>query len=136
MATEKLFDKLTPENFLLYASKNYDNPGCANEQEFFTDVARGTNVRKNIVKYVRSLVSNNPDSFNLRLIINDIQILINVFGSLAASRMLVFKLESDRFLLATQLKAFLVWFNCPQISELNKVSVDKKLLMQLREMEG
>ena len=130
-----LFDKLSPENFEMYASKNYDNPACECIKEFQEDAnIRPGLIRKNLIKYARARATKNE--YNLRSLLNDIMITINVFGAEAGARILTFKLEEDRMLMSPYLKSFLVFLNCPPITELRKVAVDKDLLQSLRNEVG
>lgn len=82
-----IFDILTEDNFLLYAAKNYDNPGCADVEEFYEDLNR--------FKYVKRLFNKYKETGELkeRLIINHLITIYNVFGRVAGTRMLFFKLD-------------------------------------------
>jgi len=89
---------LNESNFLLYAAKHYDNPQCYDTEEFFDDLNR--------FKYLKRLFNRYEESGDLkyRLILNHLIILYNVFGPIATTRMLFFKLrEQYKFL-----KPFLV----------------------------
>lgn len=90
---------LTDKNFLLYAAHHYDNPQCFNLDEFNQDIKR--------FHYLKKLFSRYSTSGDLkeRLILNHLIALYNVFGPLATTRMLFFKLEK----FAPLLKPFLVY---------------------------
>jgi hypothetical protein len=91
-------NSLNESNFLLYAAKHYDNPQCYDTEEFFDDLNR--------FKYLKRLFNRYEESGDLkyRLILNHLIILYNVFGPIATTRMLFFKLrEQYKFL-----KPFLV----------------------------
>jgi hypothetical protein len=91
-------NSLNESNFLLYAAKHYDNPQCYDTEEFFDDLNR--------FKYLKRLFNRYEESGDLkyRLILNHLIILYYVFGPIATTRMLFFKLkEQYKFL-----KPFLV----------------------------
>lgn len=94
--------ELTDENFLMYAIKNYDNPGCSGLSEFQDDVKR--------LRYVKRLLGRYHVGGELkeRLIINHLMILYNVFGVEAATSLLFFRMPQE---LWTYLKTFLVFLN-------------------------
>lgn len=94
--------ELTDENFLMYAIKNYDNPGCSGLSEFQDDVKR--------LRYVKRLLGRYHVGGELkeRLIINHLMILYNVFGVEAATCLLFFRMPKE---LWTYLKTFLVFLN-------------------------
>jgi hypothetical protein len=80
---------LDESNFLLYAAKYYDNPQCYDTEEFFDDLNR--------FKYLKRLFNRYEESGDLkyRLILNHLIILYNVFGPIATTRMLFFKLKGQ-----------------------------------------
>jgi hypothetical protein len=83
-----MFDiPLSDDNFIMYASKIYDNPSCESEDEFY--------VVFNRVKYIKRLFFryDNTGEIKLRLILNHMIILINVFGKEGATRILFHKSE-------------------------------------------
>jgi hypothetical protein len=76
-------------NFVLFAARHYDNPGCYDTEEFLDDVKR--------FKYLRRLFRSyrEGEDLKVRLILNHITIIYNVFGA-GASTMLFFKLWEYR----------------------------------------
>ena len=94
------FSKLTPENINMFAMKHYDNPACLDEQEFLDDMKRFKYLKRLFRKYDTS------KELKMRLIINHIIILVNVFGVDAATTLLFFKIEREHWPL---LKTFLVF---------------------------
>lgn len=94
--------ELTNENFLMYAIKHYDNPSCGGIKEFEDDLKR--------LRYIKRLIGRYKVTGDIkeRLVINHIVVLYNVFGPVAASNMLFFKIQ-DKFW--PQLKPFLVFLN-------------------------
>lgn len=97
-----MMQKLTNENFLLYAIKNYDNPSCQGLKEFDDDLKRLRYVKRLLGRYLAT------GDIKERLIINHLVVFYNVFGSEAGTNMLFFKLQ-ERFW--PQLKTFLVFLN-------------------------
>lgn len=93
---------LTEENFVVYALKNYDNPGCDGMDEFLDDLKR--------FKYIKRLLRKHDIGKELRerLILNHIIVLGNLFGIEATTKMLFFKIEEKFW---PQLKAFLTFLN-------------------------
>ena len=81
-----MFEKITPDNVMMYAMKHYNNPQGDNEKEFLDDMKR--------FKYIKRLLRKYQDNGPLkeRLILNHIIVLNNVFGADACSTLLLFKL--------------------------------------------
>lgn len=79
---------LTEENFLLFAAKYYDNPCCADMDEFYDDLSR--------FKYIKRLFTKYKDGQEIkeRLILNHLIVLYNLFGS-ETTRMLFLKLRGQ-----------------------------------------
>ena len=94
--------ELTEDNFIMYAVKHYDNPGCVGMDEFYDDLKR--------FKYIKRLLRKHNVGKNLkeRLILNHIIVLGNLFGVEATTKMLFFKLERKFW---PQVKTFLIFLN-------------------------
>jgi hypothetical protein len=94
-------DNLDSSNFLLYAAKHYDNPQCFDTKDFYDDLKR--------FKYLKRLFNRYKETGELkeRLIINHLQVLYNLFGAEATTRMLFFSLKKHH----ECLKPFLILFN-------------------------
>jgi len=94
--------ELTEDNFIMFAVKNYDNPGCVGMDEFYDDLKR--------FKYIKRLLRKHNVGKDLkeRLILNHIIVLGNLFGVEATTKMLFFKLEKKFW---PQIKTFLVFLN-------------------------
>ena len=93
---------MTEDNFIMFAVKNYDNPGCHGMDEFYDDLKR--------FKYIKRLLRKHNVGKDLkeRLILNHIIVLGNLFGVEATTKMLFFKLEKKFW---SQIKTFLVFLN-------------------------
>ena len=94
--------ELTEDNFIMYAVKNYDNPGCRGMEEFHDDLKRFKYIKRLLRKY------NVGKDLRERLILNHIIILGNLFGVEATTKMLFFKIEKKFW---SQIKTFLVFLN-------------------------
>ena len=94
---------LNNENYLLFAMKHYDNPQCANIEEFHDDLNRTKYLKRLFKKY------ENTSILKERLILNHIIIFNNVFGIEVSARILFFKIDEEYHSL---LKTFLVYLNC------------------------
>lgn len=94
--------KLTNENFLMYAIKHYDNPSCSGLKEFDDDLKR--------LRYIKRLLGRFKVTGDIkeRLVINHLVVLYNVFGVDAATNMLFFKIQEKFW---PELKTFLVFLN-------------------------
>ena len=78
-----MYEKITPDNVIMYAIKHYDNPHCMGEKEFEDDLKR--------FKYIKRLLRKYYDTGILkeRLLLNHIIVLNNVFGADACRNSLV-----------------------------------------------
>lgn len=96
-----MFDNINENNFLLFAAKHYDNPQCFDTKEFYDDLKR--------FKYLKRLFNRYKETGELkeRLIINHLQVLYNLFGVEAATKMLFFTLKNHHDCLSP----FLILFN-------------------------
>ena len=119
------FSELTPENINMFAMKHYDNPSCVDEAEFLDDMKRFRYLKRLFRKYDTS------GELKLRLIINHIIILSNVFGVDAATTLLFFKIESEHWSL---LKTFLVYLNYLPESDYVEVPLDSTIIDVLRKI--
>jgi hypothetical protein len=94
-------EKLTDDNFLIYAAKHYDNPQCHSTEEFLEDLKR--------LKYIKKLLTRYVDSGELkeRLILNHLIVLNNVLGPEHLCRILYLKMKKQ----FGQVMPFLVLLN-------------------------
>jgi len=104
-----MIESLTEKNINAYMIMSYNNPQCADLEEFQEDVK--------IPKYIKRLINRYTASNELkeRLILNHIILFYNVFEFEAATRILFFKMESVDY---SVLKTFLTYLNCmPDVVE-------------------
>lgn len=125
-----LNQKLSEDNFVLYAMHNYDNPQCHSVQEFEDDLKRFLYLKKLITRYKLN------DELRERLILNHIIVLYNVFGD-AATKMLFYKIDKRYWdVLAT----VLLYLNRmpEQIPDtdvkLSDIVLDEKIISALRKI--
>ena len=109
-----MYEKITVANWVMFEMRNYDNPQCEGEEEFYEDIKR--------FKYLKRLFKKYYESGNLkeRLILNHMIILSNVFGVQAAITLLLFKLEQQYWPAMT---AFMKFLNMIPEGELNLIEM-------------
>ena len=116
------FSTLTPENINMFAMKHYDNPSCVDEQEFLDDMKRFKYLKRLFRKYDTS------KDLKMRLIINHIIVLANVFGVDAATSLLFFKTEREHWPI---LKAFLVFLHSMPENDLVDIAINHEVMGKL-----
>ena len=116
------FSELTPENINMFAMKHYDNPSCVDEAEFLDDMKRFRYLKRLFRKYETS------GELKLRLIINHIIILSNVFGVDATTTLLFFKTEVEHWSL---LKTFLVYLHFMPENDLIEIPINHTVRAQI-----
>lgn len=119
----KLFDVLNEDNYILYASRNYDNPQCVSIDEFYDDLSRVKYLKRLFRRYLEN------DDLQERLILNHLIIFYNVFGIEAANRMMLYKMNSEYLSI---LKTFLVYLNFIRKGDLIEVPLDENVIRVLR----
>ena len=119
------FKHLTPENINMFAIKHYDNPSCVDEQEFLDDMKRFKYLKRLFRKY------NTSSILKVRLILNHIIVLANVFGVDASSTLLFFKTDRKHWSI---LKTFLVYLSYMPENDMKDIATDLKVLKELREI--
>ena len=119
------FHKLTLDNIMMFAMKRYDNPSCVDDKEFLDDMKRFKYLKRLFRKYDTSKM------LKIRLILNHIIVLANVFGVDASSTLLFFKIDRKHWPI---LKTFLVYLNYMPENDLKDIATDLKVLKELREI--
>ena len=126
----KMTEKLTENNFLLFAMHHYDNPQCHSVVEFEEDMKRFLYLKKLFTRYSQN------EELRERLILNHIIVLYNIFGD-AATTMLFYKLEEKYW---RSLVTFLVYLDRmpEEISQygikLSEVELDETVIKALRKI--
>jgi hypothetical protein len=122
-----IFDRLTDDNFLIFAIKNYENPQAVTKEDFDKDL--------NHFKYIKRLLKRykNTGELKTHLLLNHFIILYNIFGD-AATPMLFFKVQDD---LWSCMKTFILFLNkLPEYPKcyLHDVPVDLYCLSELQKI--
>lgn len=117
-----MYEKITPQNVVMYAIKNYDNPQCEGEKEFEDDLKR--------FKYIKRLLRRYYDTGVLkeRLLLNHLIVLNNVFSMEAATTLLLYKIQPTYW---PALKSFLIYLNSISDNELENIEHDNSVLETL-----
>jgi hypothetical protein len=127
-----MYEKLTDENFVIYAAKHYDNPHCLSTDEFLEDLKR--------IKYIKKLLTRYIENSDLkeRLILNHLIVLNNLFGAEHLCRILYLKMKSQ----FKYLKPFLILMNIlpekmynirdEKIIEIDMIPMDDRIIEVLR----
>jgi transcriptional regulator of aromatic amino acid metabolism len=116
------FSTLTPENINMFAMKHYDSISCVDEQEFLDDMKRFKYLKRLFRKYDTS------KDLKMRLIINHLIILANVFGVDAATSLLFFKIEREHWSI---LKSFLVFLHYMPENDLVDITINHEVMGKL-----
>ena len=82
-----MFKEITKDNWLLFAQQNYDNPTLEKEEEFYDDIKRFKYLKRLFRKYEIT------GDIKIRLILNHLVVLQNVFGVEASVSLLLFKVD-------------------------------------------
>jgi hypothetical protein len=120
-----MFKEITRDTWLLYAQHNYDNPTLEREKEFYDDIKRFKYLKRLFRRYKIT------GEIKVRLVVNHVIVLQNVFGAEAACILLLYKIDKQYWSI---LKTVLDSLGYLYPHELNDVIVDenvKKLLEEL-----
>ena len=119
-----MFKEITKDNWLLFAQHHYDNPTLQKEQEFYDDIKRFKYLKRLFRKYKTT------KNIKIRLVLNHVIVLANVFGVEAACILLLYKVEKIYW---PYLKSVLVYLDYLYPHELNDVKTDKNIDEILKE---
>jgi len=120
-----MYKKITSENVTMFAIRNYDNPHCEGEKEFYDDMKRFKYIKRLLKKY------NTSGILKERLLLNHIIILRNLFGNEACVTLLIFKTQKEYL---NALKSFLIFLNMIREDELEDIKADPHVLEVLRKI--
>lgn len=121
----KIFDTLNRRNFELFAAQNYNNPECLDVEEFKEDLARFKYLKRLLRRYEFT------EDLQVRLILNHIIVIYNVFGIESANRMIWYKIEPEHW---TYIKPFLVFLNYLPVDEKVDIPLDPLIVDILRKI--
>ena len=119
-----MFKEITKDNWLLFAQHHYDNPTLQKEQEFYDDIKRFKYLKRLFRKYKAT------ENIKIRLVLNHVIVLANVFGVEAACILLLYKVEKMYW---SYLKSVLVYLDYLYPHELNDIKTDKNIDLLLKE---
>ena len=119
-----MFKEITKDNWLLFAQHHYDNPTLQKEQEFYDDIKRFKYLKRLFRKYKAT------KNIKIRLVLNHVIVLSNVFGVEAACTLLLYKVEKMYW---SYLKSVLVYLDYLYPHELNDIKTDKNIDILLKE---
>ena len=120
-----MFEKITKDNWLLFAQKNYSNPTLETNVEFLEDIKRFKYLKRLFRKYKTTC------DVKVRLIINHIIVLQNVFGADVAITLLLFKIDKEYW---SVLKSVLNYLNLLYEHELIEIDEDIQIKELLKEL--
>lgn len=130
----KMIDDVNENNWLIFAAKSYDKPNII-QSEFEEDISRIQYIKRLLTKYYSSGV------LKERLILNHLVIFYNVFGPVAGTRLLFFRMDQKDL---ESLKPFLIQLGTlPEIVKgINgkdistaEIKLDSKVIQALRELK-
>ena len=121
----QLFDKLTEDNLLLYAAKQYYNPTCIDPEEFYEDLNRFKYIKRLVNKYLET------GKISERLILNHMITVFNAFDIKPTLKILEFKFDGRQW---EVLKPFLVFLKHIKNDEYVEIKMDVHVVEQLRKI--
>ena len=120
-----MFNEITKNNWLLFAQQNYDNPTLEQEIEFYEDIKRFKYLKRLFRKYKIT------GEIKIRLVVNHIIVLQNVFGADVAMTLLLFKIDKEHWPLLKTVTNYLGYL---YTHELKDTHIDLKIVKMLREL--
>ena len=120
-----MFKEITKDNWLLFAQQNYDNPTLEKEEEFYDDIKRFKYLKRLFRKYEVT------KEIKIRLVLNHLVVLQNVFGAEVAITLLLYKVDNKYWSI---LKTCLIYLDYLYPHELDKVTTDKNIEEMLKEL--
>ena len=121
----KLFEKLTDENFTMFAMQCYDNPQCTSVEEFMEDLRRFRYLKRLLRRYYKN------DELRERLLLNHLICLLNIFGVPNCIKMLDFKIVEEYW---PVLKTMLIYMGHVEEDWRPKIPIDMNVANILREL--
>ena len=120
-----MFREITKDNWLFFAQQNYDNPTVETEIEFYDDIKRFKYLKRLFRKYEIT------GDIKIRLVLNHVIVLQNVFGAEAAITLLLFKIDKKYWKI---LKPVLDYLSYLYPHELNDIVYDSNIYNELRKL--
>jgi|TARA_B100000959_G_scaffold195821_1_gene204788 hypothetical protein len=120
-----MFKEITKDNWLLFAQQNYDNPTLEKEEEFYDDIKRFKYLKRLFRKY--EILK----EIKIRLVLNHLIVLQNVFGADVAVTLLLFKVDNKYW---PVLKACLNYLDYLYPHEFKDIETDKNIEEMLKQL--
>ena len=120
-----MFKEITKDNWLLYAQQNYDNPTLEKEVEFFDDIKRFKYLKRLFRKY------DITGDIKIRLVLNHLIVLQNVFGAEVAITLLLFKIDERYWSILKTRLDYLGYLYPHELNEFKKDSQVEEMLKEL-----
>jgi|TARA_B110000977_G_scaffold64152_1_gene87270 hypothetical protein len=120
-----MFKEITKDNWLLFAQQNYDNPTLETEIEFYDDIKRFKYLKRLFRKY------DVTGEIKIRLILNHLVVLQNVFSAEVAITLLLYKIDEKYWSI---LKTCLNYLEYLYPHELNSIETDKNIEEMLKNL--
>ena len=121
-----MYEKITPENVLMFAIRNYDNPHCEGEKEFEDDLKRFKYIKRLLTRY------KDTDLLSVNLILNHLIVIFNVFGYEAGLKLLEYKLPSD--ISWSVIKPFLIYLKVIENDKYTGIPMNDDVIQALRKI--
>ena len=101
-----MFKEITKDNWLLFAQQSYDNPTLEKEEEFYDDI-------------------------KIRLVLNHLIVLQNVFGAEAAITLLLYKIDRPYWPILKSCLNYLGYLYPHELTEFKKDDNIDRMLKEL-----
>ena len=121
----KLFEKLTDENFTMFAMQCYDNPQCTSMEELMEDLRRFRYLKRLLRRYYKN------GELRERLILNHLIVIFNIFGFDNSIKMLEFKIDLEYW---PVLKTCLIFMDYVKEDWKTETPVDMEVAQVLRDL--
>ena len=122
----KLFEELSDKNVEILAVRHYYNPVCADPDEFYEDLNRFKYLKRLLTRYKET------DKPSVKLILNHLVVIFNVFGIDAGLKMLHYKIKKkDDWQI---IKPFLLYLKVIDNTKYLGVDMDKLIIEELRKI--
>ena len=120
-----MFKEITKDNWLLFAQQSYDNPTLEKEEEFYDDIKRFKYLKRLFRKYWIT------GDIKIRLVLNHLIVLQNVFGAEATITLLLYKIDRPDWPI---LKSCLNYLGYLYPHELNDIPIHADVDRMLKEL--
>ena len=120
-----MFNEITKNNWLLFAQTHYDNPTLEQEVEFYEDIKRFKYLKRLFRKYMIT------GDIKIRLVVNHIIVLQNVFGADVAMTLLLYKIDKEHWPILKTVSHYLGYL---YTHELKDTHIDLYITKMLKEL--